>query len=177
MTLPKLRTVLATVTSVIAAGTLIGVAPTAGAAPPARDVQSLRVHGDMEIAPGVHVLRIHAMAVRTAGKTMGWYEATMLDGRNPTAITVRGPITCLYTRGGTASLVYPITGTTPEVLPPGARGAAAVQITVREGVRGGPDHVGVMGPMATSAFVGCNPGATPFVFDGQIAIDEPMMMR
>ncbi|AZG48676.1 hypothetical protein [Gordonia insulae] len=162
---------------VLAAATVLGAAalastPAAVAAPMGpTGVQALRISGDMEIAPGVHVLNIEAIGARGAGgQTMGRYEATVLDGRNPTPIHVRGPITCIYTQGGTASLVYPITGTTPEVLPAAARGAAAVQITVRKGVRGAPDHVGVMGPMATSAFKGCQPAMTPFVFDGEIDI-------
>ncbi|GAB91642.1 hypothetical protein [Gordonia rhizosphera] len=172
MTHLKARTAVAAATAVMAGGAMVAAAPAATASPtPPPNTQSLYVSGDMAIAPGVHLLNIKAMGMRTAnGTTSGRYVATVLDGRNPTPIQVRGPITCLYTNGDTASLIYPITGTTPDVLPADLRGAAAVQITVRKG--SSSNRVGVMGPMPTSSFQGCKPGMTPFGFDGVVSINH-----
>ncbi|WAC56205.1 hypothetical protein [Gordonia sp. SL306] len=172
MSHPTIRRALVAAASAVLGATALVTAPAVSAAPmTAEKPAALVVSGDMAIAPGVHLLRIEAIGARTAdGKTMGTYRATVLDGTNPTPIQVRGPITCLYTAGNTASLIYPITATTPDILPAAARGAAAVQITVRKGASGAPSHVGIMGPMATSSFDGCRPAMTPFVFDGMIDI-------
>ncbi|GAA4660952.1 hypothetical protein [Gordonia humi] len=138
--------------------------PTADAAPPA----SLHIAGDLQIAPGVHVLDIEATGARDAhGTTTGTYTATLMNGRSKLPFQVKGPITCIWTHGDTASLVYPISGTVPNLVPAAAKNMAAVQITVRKGA---VDRVGVMGPAPTGSFRGCAPAATPFRFDGDIAI-------
>ncbi|GAC68672.1 hypothetical protein [Gordonia soli] len=152
-------------TAAIVAGTIgatVALTSPAGAAEPA----SLSIDGDLQIAPNVSVLGIDAVGTRTAaGVTSGTYVATVKLGGSSLPIQVKGPVTCIYTKGNTASLVYPITGSTPDILPAGARGALAVQITVRTGAA---DMVGVMGPMPTSSFRGCNPGPTPFPFSGDV---------
>ncbi|MYR04901.1 hypothetical protein GTV32_00470 [Gordonia sp. SID5947] len=168
MSHPTLRRGLVATAAAILGATALVTAPAVSAAD---ESAGLDVAGDMAIAPGIHVLKIEAHGARTAnGQTTGSYLATVLDGMNPTPIQVRGPITCLYTAGDTASLIYPITGSNPDIIPAALRGAAAVQITVRKGSMGAPNHVGIMGPMPTSSFNGCRPEMTPFVFDGTIAI-------
>ncbi|MDL9935772.1 hypothetical protein QSJ18_03345 [Gordonia sp. ABSL1-1] len=144
------------------AGTAIVAATPAPAATPA----ALSISGDMLIAPGVHLLNIEAKGLRTSsGMTTGTYVATVKNGSMALPIQVKGPVTCIYTDATTGSLIYPITGSTPDILPAGARGAYAVQVTVRTG---NPDKVGLMGPMPTSSFHGCHPGATPYTFEGTI---------
>ncbi|MGB6244995.1 hypothetical protein [Gordonia sp. (in: high G+C Gram-positive bacteria)] len=128
----------------------------------------LMIDGDLTLAPGVHVLNISAHGHKDKhGKTHGSYVATVMDGKHKTPYQVKGPVTCIYTHGDTAALVYPITGTTPELVPPSARGKLAVKISVRKGK---VDHVGVQGPMPTNDFHGCLPGATPNTFTGKITI-------
>ncbi|MGW0036897.1 hypothetical protein [Gordonia sp. NPDC003376] len=159
------RALTATGIGIIALGGAgVAVAP-ASAEKPAM----LHISGDLEVAPGVHVLNIEAHGHRTeSGQTSGTYVATVMDGRNRLPVQVKGPITCIYTKGDNGSLVYPIDATSPNLVPAGLEGAYAVQITVRKGK---PDMVGVVGPMATSSFHGCAPGATPFMFDGMIGIE------
>ncbi|WLP92402.1 hypothetical protein [Gordonia sp. NB41Y] len=159
------RAVTAIGISVIAVGGAgVAVAPASAEKPAMLDIS-----GDLAIAPGVHLLHIEAHGDRTkSGETSGTYVATVMDGRNRLPVQVKGPVTCIYTKGDTGSLIYPIDATSPDLVPAGLKGAYAVQITVRKGA---PDMVGVVGPMATSSFHGCEPGTTPFTFDGKIGLD------
>lgn len=139
------------------------VAP-ANAAEPA----SLSIDGDLEIAPGVHLLHIDAHGSTTKdGKTSGTYTATLMNGRSNVPFQIKGPVTCIDTRGDSAALVYPISATAPNLVPAPLKDVLAVQISVR---KASTDRVGVMGPAPTSSFTGCAPAATPFRFDGDIAI-------
>ncbi|MDV6311219.1 hypothetical protein R3Q15_04795 [Gordonia amicalis] len=159
-----------TATGVAAAAALVatlGVTAPADAA----ETKSLKASGELEIAPDLEILEIKAEGTTDAeGKTTGTYVATLLagDDDNPLPFKVKGPITCIYTEGNTASLVYPITGTEPNLVPAPLRDALAVQITVR---KGDENTVGVNGPAPTHSFRGCNPGATPYEFDGDIEIN------
>lgn len=128
----------------------------------------LSIVGDLVAAPGVHVLNIDAQGTRDMqGKTTGTYVATVMNGTSKTPIQVKGPITCIYTHGNTASLIYPISATNPNLVPASARDMYAVKISVRKGK---VDHVGVQGPMPTNSFRNCLPGATPNMFQGKITI-------
>lgn len=146
--------------------TLGGVAAPADAA----ETKSLKISGELEIAPDLEILEIKAEGTTDAeGKTTGTYVATLLAGDDdnpPLPFKVKGPITCIYTEGNTASLVYPITGTEPNLVPPAPlKDVLAVQITVRKGDENTVG--GVNGPAPTHSFRGCNPGgATPYEFDG-----------
>lgn len=143
----------------------LGVSAPANAA----ETKSLTIEGELEIAD-LDVLAIKAEGVTDdTGKSTGTYEATLLagDDDNPLPFTVRGPITCIHTDGDTASLVYPISATDPNLIPAPLKDALAVQITVRKGE---PSKVGVNGPAPTDSFSGCKPAATPFEFDGDIEI-------
>ncbi|MGB3706874.1 hypothetical protein [Gordonia sp. (in: high G+C Gram-positive bacteria)] len=131
---------------------------------------SLSIAGDLLVAPGVHLLNIDASGMRDKhGKTAGTYVATVMNGSSKTPIQVKGPITCIYTHGDTASLVYPISATSPNLVPNALRDRYAVKISVR---KGNVDHVGVQGPMPTDSFRNCLPGSTPFVFQGKITIGQ-----
>lgn len=146
------------------AGLVVSTVPAAAATP-----ATLSIKGDLEIAPNVHLLRIDAMGARDKdGMTDGTYTATVLTGMNPTPIQVKGPVTCIYVKGKTASLVYPISDIRPIGLPTGLKDVAAVQITVRQNVEGTTDKVGVVGPLPTDSFKGCDPAATPFTFTGTV---------
>ncbi|MDN5756925.1 MAG: hypothetical protein L0H59_00055 [Tomitella sp.] len=159
-------------TEVAAAGAAAAIAVAmaaipATAAPPA----TLSIDGHLQPVPNLNILHITATGEQSAdGTATGSYTAQAEFGNMPLPITVAGPITCLSFDGPTASLIYPITGTDPMLVPGSLSGAAAVQITVTQGHGGGPDHVGLIGPMPTSNFHGCAPGPTPFVFDGTIDI-------
>ncbi|AUH69366.1 hypothetical protein ACE11G_11025 [Gordonia sp. PS3] len=157
----------------IGALSLLGAAAAPGmaaAAPHMTDPAKLAIDGDLMIAPGVHLLNIEAQGARDMdGKTHGTYVATIMDGMHKTPFQVKGPVTCIWTHGDTASLVYPITETSPNIVPAQLSGAYAVKISVRKG-SGMMNEVGVMGPMATSSFHGCAPGATPNMFHGDVMI-------
>lgn len=175
----------ASVAAVVAAG------PVAAADPPTpAPTASLSIRGDLKVTPTIHLLRIDAKGSKGAdGKTTGTYRATLLDGANPTPIQVRGPVTCIDVSPTTASLVYPISEIRPfGTLPGGLKDAFAIQITARKTAATPANgakknaaettaadknkpvdgQVGVRGPMATSAFKGCAPAATPFAFHGVI---------
>ncbi|GAA14096.1 hypothetical protein QEN40_09085 [Gordonia alkanivorans] len=135
----------------------------------AAQTKSLMIEGELEIAD-LDLLAIKAVGATNAeGKTTGTYEATLLagDDDNPLPFKVKGPITCIHTDGDTASLVYPISATDPNLIPAPLQDALAVQITVR---KGDPSKVGVNGPAPTGSFSGCEPAATPYEFDGDIEI-------
>lgn len=149
--------------SLAAAAVVAATVSPAGAAEPA----SLTIEGDLEIAPGIHLLHIDAEGTTKAGKTSGTYTATLMNGRSKVPFQIKGPVTCIDTRGDAASLVYPISATDPNLVPAPLKDMLAVQISVR---KGSTDRVGVMGPAPTSSFKGCAPAATPFRFDGDIAI-------
>ncbi|MCZ4650765.1 hypothetical protein O4157_04855 [Gordonia amicalis] len=161
-----------TATGVAAAAALVatlGVTAPADAA----ETKSLKASGELEIAPDLEILEITAEGTTDAeGKTTGTYVATLLagDDDNPLPFKVKGPITCIHTEGNTASLVYPITGTEPNLVPAPLKDALAVQITVRKGAGEDDNKVGVNGPAPTASFRGCKPGATPYEFDGDIEI-------
>ena len=150
----------------IGAVALIGaVAPPVAHAAPAA---SLTINGDMQLAPGLRVLNIDAKGDRpTNGETSGTYTATIMNGSSKTPFKVRGPVTCIHTGDGVASLVYPISGTTPDLVPEMLKNQYAIKVTVRTGTK---DRVGVQGPAPTSSFHGCAPGATPYDFDGDITM-------
>ncbi|WP_132993726.1 hypothetical protein [Gordonia zhaorongruii] len=153
----------------LAAVAVLGFTGVPAAAEPAAEPASLSIDGDLEIAPGVHVLNIDAQGTRTAdGTTSGTYVATLMNGRSKVPFQIKGPVTCIDTRDDSASLVYPISGTSPQLVPGPLRNQLAVQISVRKGT---PDRVGVMGPAPTSSFHGCAPAATPFAFQGDFTTD------
>ncbi|MFD4181184.1 hypothetical protein [Rhodococcus sp. NPDC058514] len=160
MLLPILR---ASAIAVAATALAIGTSSVASAANPA----SLSIDGHLQPIANLDALHIVATGEQDAdGKVTGTYNAT----GDFLPIAVSGPVTCLSVAGNTASLIYPITGVYGMTLPQGLNGAAAVQVTVTKGTDGQPNHVGVIGPMATDSFKGCAPGPTPFVFDGTIEI-------
>ncbi|EGD55576.1 hypothetical protein [Gordonia neofelifaecis] len=149
-------------------GAIAGPGIADAAPPPTTEPAKLVIDGDLAIAPGVHVLNIEAQGTRDMhGKTAGTYVATVMDGMHKTPIQVKGPVTCIWTHGDSAALVYPITETSPNLVPAQLSGAYAVKISVRKGKM---SHVGVDGPMATTAFHGCMPGPTPNMFVGDIDI-------
>lgn len=152
------------VAGLAAAAVLGATAVPAHAAEPA----SLSIKGDLEIVPGVHLLNIDATGTRDdAGTTTGDYTATLMNGMSKVPFQIKGPVTCIDTRGDSAALVYPISATNPNLIPAPLKDVLAVQISVRKGAT---DHVGVMGPVPTSSFHGCAPAATPFAFKGDITI-------
>ncbi|MBM7366955.1 hypothetical protein [Gordonia hydrophobica] len=153
------------------AAAILGAAVLGGAAVPAHAATpaALTIAGDLEIAPGVHLLNIDAHGVTSrSGTTTGTYTATLMNGMSKVPFQVTGPVTCIDTRGDSAALVYPISKTAPNLVPAGLADAFAVKISVR---KGDTDRVGVMGPAPTSSFHGCAPAATPFRFDGDIMIE------
>ncbi|TSD97856.1 hypothetical protein FOV72_07350 [Gordonia rubripertincta] len=161
----RARTLAATGLAAAAVFATFGVAAPADAA----ETKSLMIEGELEVAD-LDLLAIKAEGLTNAeGKTTGTYEATLLagDDDNPLPLKVKGPITCIHTDGDTASLVYPIGATDPNLVPTPLKDALAVQITVR---KGDPSKVGVNGPAPTGSFSGCTPAATPFEFDGDIEI-------
>ncbi|MCF3938540.1 hypothetical protein VX037_22890 [Gordonia sp. Z-3] len=163
------RTARLAASALAASGLAVGATTVAAASATAAEPAALSIQGDLALTPDLHLLRIDAEGARTgAGATGGTYTATVLAGTDPTPIQVTGPITCIYVKGDTASLVYPISDIKPIGLPAQFKDAAAVQITVREGTDGRSDMVGVNGPMLTSSFTGCAPTDTPFAFDGEI---------
>lgn len=138
--------------------------PAAAATPAA-----LSITGDLEIAPGVHLLHIDAHGTRNSlGTTTGMYTATLMNGKSKVPFQIKGPVTCIDTRGHSAALVYPISTTDPNLVPAAMKDAFAVKISVRTGTT---DRVGVMGPAPTASFHGCAPGATPFAFTGDVSIE------
>lgn len=150
-----------------AATAAIATATTASAEGPA----TLSIDGSLQPVPGFSVLHIVADGQKAAnGDATGTYDANLELGGRALPIKVAGPITCLSFDGDTASLIYPIDSTEPPVVTGSLSGALAVHITVQRGADGQPSHVGLMGPMPTSSFHGCEPGPTPFVFDGAIEI-------
>ncbi|WP_232718824.1 hypothetical protein [Gordonia metallireducens] len=169
MTAFRTRTLAASGLAAAAVFASIGVAAPADAA----ETKSLKISGELEIAPDLEVLEITADGVTDdKGKTTGTYVATLLagDDDNPLPFKVKGPITCIHTDGNTASLVYPIAATDPNLIPAGLSEALAVQITVRKGPGEDDNKVGVNGPAPTDSFKGCKPAATPYAFDGEIEI-------
>lgn len=169
MTAFRTRTLAASGLAAAAVLASVGVAAPADAA----ETKSLKISGELEIAPDLEVLEIKADGVtEDKGKTTGTYVATLLagDDDNPLPFKVKGPITCIHTDGNTASLVYPIAATDPNLIPAGLSEALAVQITVRKGAGEDDNKVGVNGPAPTASFNGCKPAATPFDFDGDIEI-------
>ncbi|MEE4023967.1 hypothetical protein V1Y59_12845 [Gordonia sp. PKS22-38] len=154
---------------VAASGLAVASATMAAGTAPAVEPATLSIEGDLQLTPTIHLLRIEAQGDRAeSGETTGDYKATVLNGADPTPIEVTGPVTCIYVQGNTASLVYPISDVAPFGLPEQFVDVAAVQITVREGTNGGSDMVGVGMPMLTADVKGCQPGDTPFAFDGEI---------
>ncbi|WP_024792951.1 hypothetical protein [Tomitella biformata] len=161
------RVAVAAAIPLFAATAAIATSTTAAAASP----DSLSIDGSLQPVPGFSVLHIVADGQKAAnGDTTGTYNANVELGGLALPIEVAGPITCLSFDGDTASLIYPIASTVPPVVTGSLSGALAVQITVTRGIDGQPSHVGLMGPMPTSSFEGCEPGPTPFVFDGTIEI-------
>ncbi|ALG85278.1 hypothetical protein [Gordonia phthalatica] len=148
-----------------AAAVLGGTAAPAQAATP----ESLTIVGDLEIAPGIHLLNIDAHGTTDeSGHTTGTYTATLMNGMSKVPFQIKGPVTCIDTDKDSAALVYPISNTNPNLVPAALKDAFAVKISVRKGTT---DHVGVMGPAPTQSFHGCTPGATPFAFRGDITIE------
>ncbi|MGO3325936.1 hypothetical protein [Gordonia sp. (in: high G+C Gram-positive bacteria)] len=146
----------------------VAVLGATGAPAQAAESASLSIDGDLEIMPGVHLLNIDAEGTRTdAGKTSGTYTATLMNGMSKVPFQIKGPVTCIDTRGDAAALVYPISATAPNLVPDPLKDMLAVKISVRKGAA---DRVGVMGPAPTSSFRGCAPETTPFRFDGDIEI-------
>ncbi|KAA0022263.1 hypothetical protein FOY51_14880 [Antrihabitans cavernicola] len=127
------------------------------------------VSGNLQPIAGFTALHIVANGQRAAdGTTSGAYRANGQLQNLSLPLAVDGPITCLEVTGSTVSFVYPIEQTEPALVPAPLSNAAAIQITVTKGADGQPNHVGLIGPMATGAFNGCAPGPTPFVFDGDV---------
>ncbi|SIS00209.1 hypothetical protein [Williamsia sterculiae] len=157
----------------VAVGSVACVVAAVWAATPmaqAADGDSVVARGSLRLAPNFGVLNIDAKASTTAGKTEGSYTATVTAGTAPLPLQVRGPITCLDVTGDTASFVYPIQGSTPDVLPGALRGAVAIQITLTKGGQGQPDRVGVFGPVPRQALSTCAPRPTQFDFVGTLDI-------
>ena len=154
---------------VVVAGA-VSTAPTVQAS----NVAAVTADGDLQIVPGFSVLHIAAIAsTSTGGPTIGTYTATVKVGATALPVQVSGPITCLQTTPTTASFIYPIDATTPDILPPALRGQAAVQITLRTGRSGQPAHAGVFGPLPARSLTGCAPQPTPFPYRGALAITTP----
>ena len=156
------------VAGLMTAGLTIGAVAVASAAPgPEPEPAHLSIDGNMQIVPGVNVLKIDADGSRTAdGTTSGTYKATVQLGSSSTPFTVTGPVTCIDVGDDSASLVYPISGIMGSSLPGSLENALAVQVSVNTDADG--DSVGISGPRPTDAFHGCAPGPTPFPFEGTI---------
>ncbi|GAA4804049.1 hypothetical protein [Tomitella cavernea] len=138
---------------------------TADAPPPVH----LDIDGNLQLAPGVNLLKIDAEGMRSAdGTTTGTYTATVQLGSSSTPLTVNGPVTCIAVDGADASLIYPISGIMGTQLPGSLENALAVQVSVHQGTDGEGDMVGVSLPMPTGVFDGCAPAGTPFPFEGTI---------
>lgn len=154
----------------MAVGLTVGAVSAASAAPEqSADPQPahLSIDGNMQIMPGVNVLKIDATGTRTEdGTTSGTYKATVQMGSSSTPFTVTGPVTCIDVNGDSASLVYPISGFMGSSLPGPLQNALAVQVSVNTGADG--DMVGLSMPMPTDSFDSCAPGPTPFPFEGTI---------
>ncbi|QDQ98908.1 hypothetical protein FO059_00990 [Tomitella fengzijianii] len=155
----------------LAAGLTVG-AVSAAAAETAADPPMpahLNIDGDLQLAPGVDLLKIDAQGARSAdGTTTGTYKATVQLGSSSTPITVTGPVTCIAVDGADASLLYPISGIMGTQLPGSLENALAVQVSVHQGADDEGDMAGVSLPMPTGAFDGCAPAGTPFPFEGTI---------
>lgn len=152
------------------------VAGVVSTAPPvqASNIATVTADGDLQIVPGFSVLHIAAVASTSAGgPTIGTYTATVKAGATALPVQVSGPITCLQTTPTTASFIYPIAVTTPDILPPALHGLAAVQITLRAGRPGQTAHVGVLGPLPTRTLTHCSPQPTPFPYRGALTITTP----
>ncbi|TLF64724.1 hypothetical protein FEK33_21115 [Nocardia asteroides NBRC 15531] len=117
---------------------------------------------------GINVLRIDAHGTGD-GPASGTYVASGRMGNMPLPVRVTGPVTCLTINGNTVSLIYPITTAEPVMV--FAPDSMAIQITVTKGVSGEPNRIGYGVPMPTTSFRGCQPGATPLIFDGTIDIN------
>ncbi|WP_235681278.1 hypothetical protein [Tomitella gaofuii] len=154
----------------LAAGLTVGGVSAAAAAPPdAPPPAHLSIDGNLQLAPGVNLLKIDAQGMRsTDGTTTGTYTATVQLGSSSTPLTVTGPVTCIAVDGADASLIYPISGIMGTQLPGSLDSALAVQVSVHQGTDGEGDMAGVSLPMPTGAFDGCEPAGTPFPFEGTI---------
>ncbi|MDN5758817.1 MAG: hypothetical protein L0H59_09825 [Tomitella sp.] len=145
----------------------------AASAEPDPPPNTLSIDGSLQLVPGFNVLHIVAQGDTDAdGAASGTYDATVQLGDSELPVAVHGPVTCLTTEGDTASLVYPIDSLDPDVLPGSLAGEFAVQVTVTDGENGEPDMVGLAGPAPTDSFDGCAPGPAPFVFDGDVDIND-----
>ncbi|MGW5311316.1 hypothetical protein [Nocardia thailandica] len=151
---------LAAATAAAAAATLTG----AGLA--AAEPASVTIDGHLQVL-GMNMLHVQAEGTGD-GPATGTYVATGELAGMPLPVRVTGPVTCLTVRGDTVSLVYPITTAEPVMV--FAPDSMAIQITVTRGTDGQPNRIGYGTPMPTASFQGCEPGATPLIFDGTIDI-------